>query len=219
MPTVPADVQRAAQLLEEGGVVAFPTETVYGLGALASDGDAVARVFEMKGRPPAQPLIVHLASANAIDRWALRVPEYAQRLADSLWPGPLTLVLPAREDVLEVVRGGGATVGLRVPDHPLALALIDELVTRRGLGVGIAAPSANRYGEPPPTSAQAVVAGLGAPAVDDPSAPDMILDGGTCPGGVPSTVLSCDGPWPRILRYGATSREQIEEVIGRFVDQ
>jgi L-threonylcarbamoyladenylate synthase len=219
VPPTEADIDRAAQLLEEGGVVAFPTETVYGLGALASDEDAVQRIFRMKGRPRNQPLIVHLHDGSGLVAWAATVPEYAQRLADALWPGPLTLVLPARPQVSACVTGGGTTIGVRVPDHPVALRLLEELVARRGVSTGVAAPSANKYGEPPPRTAEEVRAGLGAPNVDDDNAPDMILDGGTCPGGVPSTVLACDGQWPRILRYGATSREQIEDVIGRFVDQ
>ncbi len=219
MPVTPADIDRAASVLEQGGIVAFPTETVYGLGALATDEDAVARIFRMKGRPKDKPLIIHVHDASGMPRWAGRVPEYAQRLAEALWPGPLTLILPAREDIPELVRGGSDTIGIRVPDHPVALQLLEELVERRGVSGGIAAPSANRYGEPPPRSVAEVIAGMGAPNVDDDSAPDMILDGGGCPGGVPSTVLGCTGEWPRILRYGATSREQIEDAIGRFVDQ
>lgn len=215
----PADIDRAAQLLEEGGIVAFPTETVYGLGALTSDEDAIERLFRMKGRPRNRPLIVHVHDAAGIDAFASSVPDYARRLAEALWPGPLTLVLPARPSVSPLVTGGSETVGLRVPDHPVTLQLLAELVARRGAATGIAGPSANRYGEAPPRTAAEVAAGIGEPNVDDDSSPDMILDAGPCPGGVPSTVLMCDEDVPRILRRGATEAEAIEAIIGRHVKQ
>jgi L-threonylcarbamoyladenylate synthase len=217
MSVTPADIDRAARLLEEGGVVAFPTETVYGIGALATDEAAVERIFRIKGRPRERALIVHLHDATGIDAFATDVPDYARRLGDELWPGPLTLVLPARPTVSAAVTGGNTTVGLRVPDHPVALLLLAELVARRGVSAAIAAPSANKFGEPPPTNVAGVVAGLGAPEVGDELRPDMILDGGECPGGVPSTVLACEPEGPRILRHGAMSAAAIEAIIDRPV--
>ena len=213
----PADIDRAAQLLEEGGIVAFPTETVYGIGALATDESAVERVFRIKGRPKDRALIVHLHDASGIDAFAMDVPDWARRLGEEVWPGPLTLVLPARPGVSPLVTGGQSTVGLRVPDHPIALLLLSELVARRGVSAAIAAPSANKFGEPPPTTAAGVIAGLGAPEVGDDLHPDMILDGGECPGGVPSTVLACEAEGPRILRQGAISAEAIEAILERGV--
>jgi L-threonylcarbamoyladenylate synthase len=210
-----ADIDRAAQLLEEGGVVAFPTETVYGIGALATDQGAVERIFRIKGRPPERALIVHLHDATGIDAFAIDVPDWARRLGEEVWPGPLTLVLPARPGVSPQVTGGGSTVGLRVPDHPVALLLLAELVARRGVSAAIAAPSANKFGEPPPTTAQGVIEGLGAPEVGDELRPDMILDAGECPGGVPSTVLACEPGGPRILRQGAISAEALEAMLDR----
>lgn len=215
----PDDIARAAEWLDGGGVVAFPTDTVYGVGALTTEIAAIERIFRMKGRPRSRALIVHLGGADAMYQFAAEVPDYAAKLAEAFWPGPLTLVLRKRSDVSDAVTGGIDTVGLRVPDHPVALALITKLAQRRGGPIGIGAPSANRFGEPPPTTAEGVITAL-APAGGDPEeSPDMILDGGTCPGGVPSTVLSCVGPWPRILRHGAKTPEQIEAVIGRWVDQ
>ena len=201
-----------------GGVVAFPTETVYGLGALANDPEAVARVFRIKARPTTRPLIVHLRSAEQLDAFAVQIPDYARTLAQAHWPGPLTLVLKRHESVADEVTGGGDTVGLRVPDHPVALSLLDALIEAGGPATAIAAPSANPFGEAPPTTAQGVIDGLGAPGADDDGTPDMVLDGGECPGGVPSTVVSCTGEWPRVLRYGAVPKETIEKTIGRFVD-
>lgn len=214
----PEEIRRAAELMMDGSIVAFPTETVYGLGALATHPDAVARVFRMKGRPTNRPLIVHLRRATQIDAFAIGIPDYARTLADALWPGPLTLVLKRREVVLDEVTGGGETVAMRVPDHPMALALLEQTLELGGISAGIAAPSANPFGEEPATNAQGVIDGLGRPAVDDENTPDMILDGGDCGGGVPSTIISCVGEWPRILRYGATDKATIEKTIGRWVD-
>lgn len=218
MTASPADIERAAELLVGGGVVAFPTETVYGVGAIATDEDAVERIFVMKGRPKTRPLIVHLAEADQVDQFASEVPDYARKLT-SLWPGPLTIVLNRRPDVLDVVTGGGDTVAVRIPDHDVALKMLRRVRELGGPQAGVAAPSANRFGEPPPTSVQGVIDGLGRPTVDEVGTPDMILDGGECPGGVPSTIVSCVGEWPRILRYGALDRAAIEDCIGRFVDQ
>ncbi len=202
----------------DGSIVVFPTETVYGIGALATDADAVSRLFRIKQRPKTRPLIVHLRRASQIDAFAVRVPDYARTLADALWPGSLTLVLNKREAVLDDVTGGGDTVALRVPDHPIALSLLDQMLELGGITAGIAAPSANPFGEEPPTTVAGVVAGLGSPAVDDETTPDMILDGGERTGGTPSTIISCVGEWPRVLRYGAMDKATIERTIGRWVD-
>jgi L-threonylcarbamoyladenylate synthase len=215
----PEDIARAAERLAAGGVVAFPTDTVYGVGALTTELDAIERIFRMKGRPKNRALIVHLAATEALAAFADEIPDYAVKLADAFWPGPLTLVLKKKVDLADAVTGGIDTVGLRVPNHEVALALINAVGALRHGPVGIAAPSANRFGEPPPDSAEGVVNGLGPAGGDPEETPDIILDGGTCPGGVPSTVLSCVGPWPRILRHGATTAEKIESVIGRWVDQ
>ncbi len=209
-------LERAIDALVEGGVVAFPTETVYGVGALATHRDGVERLYELKGRPRNRALIVHVQSLEAADEFAAEIPKYALELARAFWPGPLTLVFRKREHVLDEVTGGGDTVGVRVPDHPVALRLIEGTSKRLGRLAGIAAPSANRFGETPATSAQEVVAKLGAPGSQ--FGPDVILDGGPCHGGVPSTVLSCVGQWPRLLRRGKCTPEEIEKVIGRFID-
>lgn len=197
-------IERAVEALRRGGLVAFPTETVYGLGADASRPDAVARIFRAKGRPPAHPLIVHLPSAEHSSRWARRVPEAAERLADRFWPGPLTLILEKRDDVPDAVTGGQPTVGLRVPDHPMALALLGAF------GGGLAAPSANRFGSVSPTTAEHVRHELG-------GAVDVILDGGPCAVGVESTILDLSGSTPRLLRPGGVSRAELEAVLGTEV--
>jgi len=215
----PDDIARAAETLDGGGVVAFPTDTVYGLGALTTELSAIERIFRMKGRPRSRALIVHVGGADAIAQFAEEVPEYAIKLADAFWPGALTLVLRKKTELSDEITGGADTVGLRVPNHDIALALIAKVRELRGTPIGIAAPSANRFGEPPPSTAEGVITALGPAGGDPEESPDIILDGGTCPGGVPSTVLSCVGPWPRILRHGATTAEQIEQVIGRWVDQ
>ena len=202
----------------DGSIIVFPTETVYGIGALATDASAVSRIFRIKQRPKTRPLIVHLRRASQIDAFATNVPEYARTLAEGLWPGPLTLVLKRRESVLDEVTGGGDTVALRVPNHPIALELLEQTLELGGITAGIAAPSANLFGEEPPTTVEAVVAGLGRPTVDDERTPDMILDGGDRTGGVPSTIISCVGQWPRVLRYGAMDKAKIERTIGRWVD-
>jgi L-threonylcarbamoyladenylate synthase len=209
-------LERAVDKLVAGGIVAFPTETVYGVGALATHRDGVERLYELKGRPRNRALIVHVQSLEAADAFAEEIPEYALKLARAFWPGPLTMVFRRRSHVLDEVTGGGDTVGVRVPDHPVALRLIESASRRMGELAGIAAPSANRFGETPASSAQEVVAKLGAPG--SVHGPDMILDGGPCHGGVPSTVLSCVGQWPRLLRRGKCTPEEIEKVIGRFID-
>ncbi len=192
----------AADLLRAGGLVAFPTETVYGLGADASNAAAVKRIFEVKGRPQTHPLIVHIADAGDLTKWAAEVPPLAMRLAEHFWPGPLTIILRRSRGVLDAVTGGQDTVGLRVPSHPMALDLL------RAFGGGIAAPSANRFGRVSPTTAAHVREDLG----DD---VDFILDGGACAVGVESTIVDLSEA-PAILRPGGVPRESIEKVIGRI---
>jgi L-threonylcarbamoyladenylate synthase len=181
--------------------VAFPTETVYGLGADAARDDAVARIFAVKGRPRAHPLIVHLAPEARLDDWALEVPELARRLAAAAWPGPLTLILRKGPRVAAATTGGADTVGLRVPAHPLAQALL------RAFGGGVAAPSANRFGAVSPTTADHVVADLG-------GAVDYVLDGGPCDVGVESTIVDLSRGRPVLLRPGGLPREAIEAITG-----
>jgi L-threonylcarbamoyladenylate synthase len=200
---VPAasEIARAAALIREGRLVAFPTETVYGLGANALDEAAVRRIYEAKGRPPTSPLIVHVDSIRAARALVREWPAAAETLATQYWPGPLTLVLEKNPIVPDVVTAGLDTVGLRVPAHPLALELI------RAAGTPIAAPSANRFSELSPTCAEHVRASLGA-------AVDLILDGGPAEVGIESTVLSLAGGAARLLRPGMVSREDVERWIG-----
>jgi L-threonylcarbamoyladenylate synthase len=199
---IPADdVSAAVDVLRSGGLVAFPTETVYGLGADAANPEAVERIFAAKGRPRAHPVIVHLAEPAAAKEWAAEVPDFAAVLADAFWPGPLTLVLPRSDLVADAVTGGLSTVGLRVPAQPLALELLSAF------GGGVAAPSANRFGRVSPTRAEHVRADLGA-------AVDLILDGGPCPVGVESTIVDCSGADPRVLRHGGVPMESLEAVLG-----
>jgi len=195
------DIARAAAVLSAGGLVAFPTETVYGLGADASSDAAVARVFATKGRPRAHPLIVHLAPEAVLDDWAIEIPTLARRLAAAAWPGPLTLILKKGPRVAAATTGGADTVGLRVPAHPLAQALL------RAFGGGIAAPSANRFGAVSPTTADHVAGDLG----DD---VDYILDGGPCTVGVESTIVDLSRGQPVLLRPGGMPREAIEAITG-----
>jgi L-threonylcarbamoyladenylate synthase len=196
-------IEQAAEVLRAGGVVAFPTETVYGLGADARNEAAVRRVFAIKGRPADHPLIVHLARADWLDDWARVVPKAARALARAFWPGPLTLVLARAPHVLDAVTGGQDSVALRVPNHPIALALIEA-------AGALVAPSANRFGRVSPTTAAHVRAELG-------DAVDLILDGGPCRVGVESTVLSLIGETPTLLRPGAVTPAQIAAVLGRPV--
>ena len=201
-------LKSAALSLKNGQLVAFPTETVYGLGADASSADAVARIYEAKGRPSDHPLIVHIASMDAIAHWATDIPEYAITLARDFWPGPMTLVLKRSDLAKDFITGGQETVGLRVPAHPIALALIKEFNAIGGYG--IAAPSANRFGAVSPTTAQAVEEEL-AEYLDE---QDLILDGGPCLVGVESTIIDCTGPTPMLLRLGAITPLMIEESTG-----
>ena len=194
------ELSRAADRLRAGDLVAFPTETVYGLGADARNPIAVARIFAAKGRPADHPLIVHLPDAGHLDGWASEVPAAAVRLAAAFWPGPLTLILKRHRSVIDAITGGQDTVGLRVPAHPLALQLLREF------NGGVAAPSANRFGHVSPTTAAHVREELGGAA--------MILDGGPCAVGIESTILDLSGGEPRILRPGMLDAEAIGAVLG-----
>ena len=199
---------RAAQQLKAGSLVAFPTETVYGLGADATSADAVARIYEAKGRPADHPLIVHLGDMQDIADWADEIPDYAIALARNFWPGPMTLILKRSALAKDFITGGQETVGLRVPDHVIALALLNEF--KKIGGKGIAAPSANRFGHVSPTTAQAVQDELG--EFLDPK--DQILDGGPSTVGVESSIIDCTSDAPRILRPGAITIAMIEESTG-----
>ena len=183
----------------------FPTETVYGLGADASNSEAVARIYSVKGRPNDHPLIVHIASMERMGDWAREVPEYAIALARSFWPGPMTLILKRSELAGDFITGGQDSVGVRVPDHVVALALLE--VFERAGGKGVAAPSANRFGHVSPTTAAAVIEELD----DYLSKDDLVLDGGACDVGVESTIIDCTGAAPSVLRPGAISVAMIQE--------
>jgi L-threonylcarbamoyladenylate synthase len=195
------EIERAVALLRAGELVAFPTETVYGLGADAANPAAVAKIFAAKGRPADHPLIVHLPSSAHLARWAREIPAEAERLAAAFWPGPLTLILKRRPGVPDAVTGGQDTVGLRVPNHPLALEL---LAAFEG---GIAAPSANRFGRISPTTADHVREELG-------DRVPLVLDGGACPVGIESTILDLSRGVPVLLRPGAISAADIARVLG-----
>jgi L-threonylcarbamoyladenylate synthase len=195
---------RAVETLRRGGVIALPTETVYGLAANAEDELAVRRIFALKGRPVTHPLIVHVARAEELPAWARKVPEEAWRLARAFWPGPLTLVLPRTARAADVVTGGQDTVALRVPGHPVALAVLEAFEG------GVAAPSANRFGRVSPTTAEHVRADLG-------EAVDFILEGGPCTVGVESTIVDLSGGEPAVLRPGGLAVEEVERVLGRAV--
>jgi L-threonylcarbamoyladenylate synthase len=202
----------AAAVLIAGGLVAFPTETVYGLGADACNAASIARIYSVKGRPVDHPLIVHVESMDGLGDWARDVPAYAIALARAYWPGPMTLVVRRSELAGDFVTGGQDTVGVRVPNHPVALGLLEAFV--KGGGKGVAAPSANRFGNVSPTTAQAVATELGDYLADG----DQILDGGACDVGVESTIIDCTGDLPKILRPGAITAQMIEESTGLRVD-
>jgi L-threonylcarbamoyladenylate synthase len=204
-PLITTDVERAADALRSGGLVAVPTETVYGLAADATNPDALRRIFAVKGRPADHPLIVHLRSVEQLEDWAATVPAAAERLVAAAWPGPLTVIVPRRRHVLDEVTGGRDTVGLRVPAHAAAQELLDRS------GLAFAAPSANRFGSVSPTTALHVLDELG--DVLDP-ARDVILDGGACPIGVESTIVDCTVDPPQILRAGGVTVEE----VGRLLD-
>ena len=200
----PDILTRAVETLRRGGVIALPTETVYGLAANCEDELAVRRVFAIKGRPATHPLIVHVARAEELSSWARHIPEEAWRLAAAFWPGPLTLVLQRSARATDAVTGGQDTVALRVPHHPVALAVLDAL------GGGVAAPSANRFGRVSPTTAEHVRVDLGDEV-------DLLLDGGPCTVGVESTIVDLSGGAPAVLRPGGLAVEEISRVLGREV--
>ena len=197
---------RAAQSLKSGSLIAFPTETVYGLGADATNQQAVARIYEVKGRPADHPLIVHVGDMQDIAQWSDEIPDYAIALARTFWPGPMTLILKRSPLAQDFITGGQETVGLRVPNHVVALALLNEF--KKIGGKGIAAPSANRFGHVSPTTAQAVNDELSQYLGQD----DLILDGGPSQVGVESTIIDCTTQSPKILRPGAITEEMIEQV-------
>lgn len=206
-------LKEAANSLKQGNLVAFPTETVYGLGADATNKDAVTRIYDVKGRPTGHPLIVHISSINNLDKWAQQIPEYAITLARTFWPGPMTLILPRTELAKDFITGGQDNVGIRVPSHPLALSLLKEFEILGGFG--IAAPSANRFGKVSPTSAQDVQEEL----LQYLTPGDLILDGGPCQIGIESTIIDCTKQTPQILRPGGVTQEQIEELINLDLNQ
>ena len=201
-------IRDAALALKNRHLVAFPTETVYGLGADATSSEAIARVYQAKGRPADHPLIVHIASMDGLGEWSRDIPEYAIALARDFWPGPLTLVLKRSELAQDFITGGQDTVGLRVPAHPIALALLNEFIAVGGKG--IAAPSANRFGAVSPTNADAVAEELSSHLLEG----DLILDGGQSLIGLESTIVDCTGPAPMILRLGAITPLMVEESTG-----
>lgn len=201
----------AARALKDGALIAFPTETVYGLGADASNSDAIARIYKVKGRPADHPLIVHVGSMEKIEPWVSDIPDYAIALARTFWPGPMTLILKRSELAQDFITGGQETVGVRVPDHTIALALL-EACHKEGIA-GVAAPSANRFGHVSPTTSDAVREELG----DSLEKRDLILDGGPSQVGVESTIIDCTQDAPRILRPGAITREMVEDVTGIVV--
>jgi len=200
-------IKDAAIALTKGDLVAFPTETVYGLGADATNEDAIARIYKVKGRPVGHPLIVHISSLANLDKWASDIPEYAVNLARTFWPGPMTLILRRTDLAKNFITGSQDNVGIRIPSHTVALALLKEFEGQGGLGV--AAPSANRFGAVSPTSATAVEIEL----ADFLSESDQILDGGPCLVGVESTIINCTHNKPSILRPGAVTKEMIEDSL------
>ncbi len=205
-------IKDAAATLIKGNLVAFPTETVYGLGADATNKKAIARIYKAKGRPTGHPLIVHVSSLDNLDKWARDIPEYALKLARTFWPGPMTLILPRTDLAKNFITGGQDNVGIRIPSHTVALALLKEFELQGGLGV--AAPSANRFGKVSPTSAQAVQEELS--KYLEPT--DLILDGGLSFIGVESTIINCTGRTASILRPGGITKEMMKNSLGIVVD-
>ena len=198
----------AAQALKDGSLIAFPTETVYGLGADATNALAVARIYTVKGRPSDHPLIVHIGDLKYLDQWISEMPEFAIDLARAFWPGPMTLILKRSDIAKDFITGNQGTVGIRIPDNPLALSLLEAFHNLGGKG--IAAPSANRFGQVSPTTADAVQEELGDYLADS----DLVLDGGSSEVGLESTIIDCTSGTPRILRPGAITVEMIESATG-----
>jgi L-threonylcarbamoyladenylate synthase len=210
IPPVDArQIDRAVAILRKGGLVAMPTETVYGLAADADNADAVRAVFAAKGRPADHPVIVHVADTSALDRWVRVVPDAARALAAAFWPGPLTIVLPRSARVSDLITGGQDSVGLRCPSHPWAHTLL------AAFGGAVVAPSANSFGRISPTTAAHVIADLG---VKPTGKIDLVLDGGPCPVGIESTIVDLSGAAPRLLRPGLITRGELEQVLGRPVE-
>jgi L-threonylcarbamoyladenylate synthase len=205
-------IKDAAATLINGDLVAFPTETVYGLGADATNEDAIGRIYKVKGRPEGHPLIVHISSVGNLDKWVRDIPEYAVKLARAFWPGPMTLILPRTDLAKNFITGYQDNVGIRIPSHTVALALLKEFEYQGGLG--IAAPSANRFGAVSPTTASAVEIELS----DFLSESDQILDGGPCSIGVESTIINCTQNKPSILRAGAITKEMIAKISGETTE-
>ena len=205
------DITKAAKALKDGHLVAFPTETVYGLGADATNEKAVSRIYSVKGRPTDHPLIVHISAINRLEDWATDIPDYAIKLAREFWPGPMTLILPRKVIAKDFITGGQNNVGLRVPDQLIALTLLKKFEEMGGQGV--AAPSANRFGAVSPTTADAVNEELGSFFDRD----DLVLDGGACQIGIESTIIDCTGMAPIVLRPGAVTKEMIATVVGSLV--
>ena len=203
----------AAASLRSGNLVAFPTETVYGLGVDATNKDAVAHLYQVKGRPSDHPLIVHISSFTNLDKWAREIPEYAIKLARAFWPGPMTLILPRTNLAKDFITGNQDSVGIRVPSHPLASALLKEFEDQGGLG--IAAPSANRFGKVSPTTAGDVFEELSSYL----SPSDLILDGGPCEVGVESTIINCTQDLAEVLRPGAITASMISDLVDLQVNQ
>ena len=201
------EISNAAKALKHGHLVAFPTETVYGLGADATNEKAVSRIYSVKGRPTDHPLIVHISSINRLRDWATDIPDYANELARVFWPGPMTLILPRNKIAKDFITGGQNNVGLRVPGQHIALELLKKFEELGGYG--IAAPSANRFGAVSPTTAKAVDEELGNYLSED----DLVLEGGPCQLGIESTIIDCTGSMPRILRPGFITRENINKEL------
>ncbi len=203
-----SSIKNAAESLCDGFLVAFPTETVYGLGADATNEKAVSRIFEIKGRPLDHPVIIHLSSIDQIEQWAVNIPKYAYTLAEKYWPGPMTLILNRSSNAKDWITGGQNTVGIRIPNHEIALSLLEEF---KKIGSGaIAAPSANKFGRVSPTSFQHVQDELS----KDLTVRDVVLDGGNSALGIESTIIDCTQEQPRILRPGFITKKMIEETTG-----
>ena len=206
-------IKKAAKALKDGHLVAFPTETVYGLGADATNKKAVSRIYSAKGRPTDHPLIVHISSINQLEKWAIDIPERAIKLAKEFWPGPMTLILKRTDLAKDFITGGQDSVGLRVPDQSVALELLKEFEKLGGFG--IAAPSANKFGAVSPTTAEAVEEELGNFLYRD----DLILNDGQCAVGLESSIIDCTKDQPTILRPGAISSKMIKELVGNIQNE
>jgi L-threonylcarbamoyladenylate synthase len=205
-------IKDAATALINGNLVAFPTETVYGLGADATNKDAVARIYAVKGRPTGHPLIVHISSIKNLDKWAREIPDYATTLAQTYWPGPMTLILPRTEIAKDFITGGQDNVGIRVPSHSVALSLLREF-ERQG-GYGVAAPSANRFGKVSPTCADDVKSEL----LNYLKSDDLVLDGGSSLVGIESTIIDCTKSTPTILRPGGITSTMVSNLLKLKID-